>query len=293
MKRVLFLFLMLFLVSCLPLKSRLTPSAGSQGLVVEFVEKAPPESVYESTPIPFVLKLSNVGSADINNGYIAFGVDPYIDLVSNPLSAFSLRGRSQYNPEGETQYLNVMANAKELDPQSQLRSAEVRATACYPYKTRASAAVCIDALMYNPQAKNKVCEVSSVKLPSAQAAPVGVVRVDTNMIPLPNDMLQPEFIIYIENLGSGLIVDALRVADACTGFSLGAVFNTLKVSAKLPNQLLSCDRELKLQQKGENFVRCTGIPIDLRSGTYTTQLTIELDYGYVHSVSKIIKILNK
>lgn len=292
MKKLFFVFLLLFLASCLPMKARLPFSAGSQGLAMEFVEKAPPESVYESTPIPFVLKLSNMGTADINNGYIAFGVDPYIDLVSNPLSVFSLAGRSQYNLEGETQYLNIIANAKVLDPQSQLRSAEVRVTACYPYKTRASVTVCIDALMYNPQVQGKVCDVGSVKL-SAHSAPVGVVRVDTNMIPLPDDMIQPEFIIYIENLGNGLIVDALRVADACTGFNLGTAFNTLKVSARLPNQVLSCDRELKLQKNGGNFVRCTGIPLDLRSGTYPTQLTIELDYGYVHSISKIVKILNK
>ncbi len=294
MKKLMLAFLMLFFLACVPLKPKPADlHAGADAVKVDFVANAPPESVYEQTPIPLVVLLKNDGAYDIINGYLALAVDKYISLVSEPVTAFNLAGRTPYTPQGESQYINFIANAIALDPQSQIHSAEIRATVCYPYKTQATANVCVDTAIYRPNVRDKPCEVKSLKF-SGQGAPVGISRVDTNMIPAQGDMVIPEFIIYIDNLGKGLVVDSGRILDACSGFALGQPFyNIVKVNARLSDMPLSCTRELKLLKKGTNFIRCVGSPLSMRLGTYPSPLMIKVDYGYVQSVSKIIKILNK
>lgn len=294
MKRLLLISLMLFFLACIPLKLKQADlHAGADAVKVDFVANAPPESVYEQTPVPLVVTLKNNGAYDINNGYLALAVDKYISLVSESVTAFNLAGRTQYTPEGESQYINFIANAMALDPHSQIHSAEVRATVCYPYKTRATATVCIDTAVYNPNVRDKPCEIKSLKF-SGQGAPVGISKVDTNMIPAQGDMVIPEFIIYIDNLGKGLVVDSGRVLDACSGFAFGQPFyNLVKVNARLSDMPLSCTREIKLLKKGANFIRCVGSPISMGLGTYPSPLMVEVDYGYVQSLSKIVKILNK
>lgn len=289
------ILLVCLLVACIPLKQR--PSTdlhiGTQGLEMEFIENAPPDSVYEMNTIPLVLSVKNNGASDITNGYIAVGVDKYINLISSPLTFLNLRGRSVYSPEGDARYINLRANAKEIDPQSQIHSAEIRATACYPYQTRATANVCIDTTVYKPQVKNKACEVKPIKLSGGQGAPVGVTRVDTNMIPLEDGMLRPEFIIYLDNLGKGLIIDSGYVREACSAFSYGSsYYNVLRANVRLSDTILSCDQKIKILDKKDNFIKCIGEPLESTRGTYPAPLSIELDYGYMHSISKIIKIIN-
>ncbi len=295
MKRMIIILLVFLLVACIPLKQRPNTDlhTGTQGLVMEFIENAPPDSVYEMNSIPMVLSVKNNGASDIINGYIAVGVDKYISLASPPLTSLNLGGRSVYSPEGNVQYINLRANAKKLDPKSQIHSAEIRATACYPYQTRATANVCIDTAVYQLQAKNKACEVKPIKLSSGQGAPVGITRVDTTMIPLEDGRLRPEFIIYLDNLGKGLIIDSGYVREACSAFSYGSsYYNIVRASVRLSDTILSCDREIQLLDNKDNFIRCIGEPLEPVRGTYPAPLSIELDYGYAHSISKIVKIIN-
>ena len=318
MKKILFLLLIVFLLALagcgyIPTSGSKSQDVdvhiGTYGLIAEFARNAPPQTVFEDGKFAVVLRIRNAGAYDIKNGLIAFGLEkdyvPQIALQDNPAAikdeilTFDIRGKSLIDLKGEENVISLQATAGKLDPQSESKQSTLTATFCYPYKTIASATVCIDTDIANIRPVKKVCQVKDISLSRGQGAPIAVRKIETRMVP-DVEKVKPQFLIYLENTGNGIAVNPKGYMIPCqkSEFKDEDLWNVayLKVFSSQSggeNQLLctpSLENDettgiLRFRDK-KDFIRCTYKDgISANSDAYTSPIRIELEYGYTQTIS--------
>lgn len=313
------LFLVLLLASCNILKGGTSPQAypvrvGTDGLHMAFTSNTPPASVFASLPefesvFPVVIELNNLGATDITNGFLTLGLEnDYMELASweleeLPLEAvgasgktlsFTLQGKSAYAPQGQRELLPFTIRAKELDQQSLHHTSTISLTACYEYETKASTPVCIDPDIYNLKPVEKVCTIEPQQLRGGQGGPVAIVKIETKMIPKDNSIV-PQFILYFENRGNGLVVHKQNIDKACTSLGLKpqewAKLHLDDISFSdfsLQQGQFTCSSDVVPLKEKKGFMRCTLQPglLDTSIDAYETPLIVSFSYGYTFSISK-------
>jgi hypothetical protein len=281
---------------------------GTDGLVMQFEPMAPPSTAFEGDAIPITLKLMNKGAQDIQNGYYTISVEKaYMTLEGQPTESFSVNGRTAYDPRGGELLIRKGAFVGYLDPMTETLSTSMTATACYGYKTTASANVCIDTDLFgqNPQ---KVCSVSDVQFPAnGQGGPVAITRIEPKMKQHPDDpnKIIPQFLVYIANRGNGQCIEPSKTNAACTGASISPEYwNTAVVKVSLLDQQLDCRPKIRPDYTGaeghikfsrdaskEDFIRCElAEGIEKVRGTYTSSLQADIEYGYTTTISSKLQI---
>ncbi|VVB81832.1 Uncharacterised protein [uncultured archaeon] len=158
--------------------------------------------------------------------------------------------------------------------------------ACYPYKTTASVPVCIDPDI-SGLVKNKPCTAKPVALSNGQGGPVGVTKVSSVMAP-EEGRVRPYFEISIQNLGRGTVFAKDAVLLACLG-GPGA-FNLSEVGVRATvqnNELICTPGVVRLDPGKESTAICkfAEAKYGAESGTFSTVLNVELDYGYKEVVA--------
>lgn len=244
--------------------------------------------------------------------------------ISNPYKTkwFSLEGKSIFNYDGGSDILTYKAKAKSAGALSESHEVTVVATSCYEYTTTWNQNVCIDTDVnkMNVFAGSCVSEESSL---SPQGAPLAITQIQPSMLPTGTGYLRPLFKIYISNVGNGQIINKVKKEQACTATGLSSkdynmvflkafVLSSQDISydfngydpktAKELNQgedgdLISCSpNPIILKGDGNDYVTCvlnSGLELDqfsLNQAPYMTQLSIQLDYGYMLSESKTLTI---
>jgi len=293
---------------------------GTQGLEMNFLGKSPPDEVYVGDRFPLTLDFQNKGAYDIDKGVFVIGAES--EYISVPLEykdkpvAFDLLGRTLYDPIGGMDRKTISLTARYLEPQSETHPTTIAVTTCYPYKTEATAQICIDTDIYDKRLAEKVCKSSTLsmgtiqkdgqELPKGQGAPIAITKIEQKMMmhPESDETVIPRFMIYVKNTKSGLPVDINSYDKACeaTGISKKA-WNVVTARVYLSDRSIQLDCTPKLDssstdrtghlklEKSEDFIQCTlpeGIPMNL--GTYTTPLMIDLEYGYTFTISKNVLI---
>tara|TARA_Y100000294_G_scaffold139725_1_gene133307 strand:- start:75 stop:869 length:795 start_codon:yes stop_codon:yes gene_type:complete len=176
----------------------------------------------------------------------------------------------------------------------------ILATACYPYVTKASPAVCVDPSPFDDR-QEKVCRIGSQTL-DTQGAPIAITKIDqeasTNKI---------QFKIAIENVGGGDVLTPEDIFGECDPWGFGTLgrkdFDRVQVkNIRVGGEDLfgkgKCapfadgSNDLIRLFNGEGFVICTLTVSELGGGqsAYTTPLNIELEYNYRSTISKSISI---
>jgi hypothetical protein len=279
---------------------------GSEGLLMQFLENAPPDELYEDSPFKVILKLENKGATDIVKGYLSLGIEKdYMELRSfNFVRTFKLKGKSLQIPKGDQRVEEFSIKTKNLEPQSEVHTSNIIITACYDYTTFFSPSVCVDTDIYKENPVKKTCEVKDISA-SNQGAPVAITLIEEKILPKESNIVIPYFMIKISNVGNGEIIDINKVRAACSSGSFEhASWNHVYVNAFLGNQQLTCKPSkgdiktgyVKIKDN-EGIVRCVleeGISTNFAS--YITTLRINISYGYTFTLSKEIlikKIINK
>jgi hypothetical protein len=299
MKKIIFcLILTLFLTSCGIISQKKEQikipgvHEGTKGVVLSFLPNAPPTELYEDKFFDIMVDIQNKGAADINNGMLVLGLEEQqVSLESAGDARFDLDGKSIYNPEGSREIKEFRAKTKMLLPGIEAYETAITATACYPYKTEATAIVCIDTDLAG-RVKTKPCQTRRISLAGGQGAPIAITSVEPKMMPHEDiEKIQPEFLIKIQNLGAGQAMTREKVYDACSGKPLGSeAWNRLQVRAQLSEQPLRCLPET-VRITEDTTVLCTlEEGISKAQGTYTAPLSIEADYGYLDRAVKKVKI---
>ncbi len=321
--QILNLFIIIFVIGCTSVSSgnqkEINVHVGYEGLSMDFVKNTPPAKVFEKGEFPVYLIIKNSGAfsikdsnANVMNAYVNLGVEKdytsKVTLLENEriqklsginAASFKIDGKSNVNPIGDEQVISFNVVAGKIDPQSEAHPSAVTATLCYPYQTILSSTVCIDSDISNLRPEKKVCQVKDLITSGGQGAPVAVTKIEMSMLPTQSisgqpQKIIPQFLIYVENVGKGLVIRKEAVNDFCTkSEGKHEDLNAVYVSAELSGKQLYCqigDREkvpvhIKLKDK-KDIVRCT-----LREGiesvqsAYLSPLKITLDYGYTQSIS--------
>ncbi|MBW3004209.1 hypothetical protein KY310_00040 [Candidatus Woesearchaeota archaeon] len=305
MKKIIFcLILALFLTSCGIVSQKKEQikipgvHEGTKGVILSFLSNAPPSEIYENKPFEIMVDVQNKGAADIKNGMLVINVEEQqVDLESANDARFDLDGKSVFNPEGSKEIKEFRAKSKFLITGIEAYDTAITATACYPYKTEATALVCIDTDLAG-RVKTKPCKTQKITLSGGQGAPIAISSVEPKMM-LHDDVekVQPEFIIKIQNSGTGQVLVREKVYEACTGKPLGPeAWNRMQVRAKLSDIPLVCKPEIVRLAEDTTVVCTLEEGISKTQGTYTAPLSIEADYGYLDRAVKKInikKILSK
>lgn len=305
---------------------------GVKGLEVNFMDNTPPDEVYVGDQFPVILQMQNKGAYNIEGGVLVINYDRgYIVPVTeeeeenNPYDGsfiinFDLNGKSEFEPQGQEERKFIEFMADRIDPQFSTYEALMTVSVCYPYKTEATATVCIDPDIYGQRQQEKVCTPQTISMgsrkeggqtiPKGQGAPVAITRIDQRMSAHPDDdLVKPVFTIYIENMQDGVTwlsedtTNVCREAAGIQGSSVRDTINTMKVRVFLgdktkeldciPKPAGSSEKSgiIRINDDGEPSIKCEykeGIPKS--RGTYTTPLLVEMDYGYSFVLSKEITI---
>jgi len=289
---------------------------GSDGLIIEFVKDNPPAEVYENGFAPITLDIKNKGAYNIQNGIISIALEKdYITAQQNSFNSvninaryegqehlsLNIKGKTIETPEGEEDQLSFLANIGELEEMSIVHESGIIISSCYRYQTELSDNICIDTDLFGTRTVEKPCKTES-KSYSNQGAPIAIQEVEMAMLPdLDNDIVRPQIIIHISNIGNGEVVadDTNTIIKACSSQALEiSKWNKIRVEARMgANHIFNCDpsseseiAEVTLKERNVK-VRCIiedGIGIE--EGTRAEPLYIKLNYGYTSSISKTIKI---
>ncbi|MBW2976696.1 hypothetical protein KY347_04580 [Candidatus Woesearchaeota archaeon] len=283
---------------------------GTGGLTMEFVKNAPPISVFEYTVFPIALNLKNAGAFDIGDeiegtskkGKLVLGLEKnYMDVaeLGEGKQDFEINGKSIYNLNGDEELITINAKAKSIGAQSETRSVNILATACYPYKTFFGSSVCIDPDVYGMRRGAKACSIADLGFDKGQGAPVAITRIESRMLmEADKNVIKPNFVIYIENRGNGEVISLNKIDDACSQEPLSYEdFNTLIIKASLAGNKLKCNivdgaqqTTIKLRGKKDRVMCTLDDGVDMNLDAYTAPLDIELSYGYTTTISKNIII---
>lgn len=280
MKRILLMVLLLAFVSgCVDTgQSYDQYRKGTQGIVMSFVDSAPPNTVFDKDRFIIGVKAKNMGAESANVNFYLSGYDPDVIAIDRTES-LKLDGKVDvYNPqEGESNMITfeqTSTNLREAD----IYKPTFMVTACYDnYKTVAQAQVCLNG---NPSFNKGVCTVGDVSLGGGQGGPVGVTKVEVAATPR-----RTNFKIHIKNFGSGGPCDKGQAGE------LEYVkVSSVKVHGK---DIKSSCKPLKTQGlrliDGEGVLYCD-MAVDL-DVVYPTPLVVTLVYDYSTSITRSVEII--
>ncbi|MBI2582328.1 hypothetical protein HYV87_04360 [Candidatus Woesearchaeota archaeon] len=271
---LLVILIALFLVSCKPKPGagdspRDTAAAlqqvktGTQGVEIKLLQDSPPSLLYDQNELIALVEVKNRGNYDLKaqECFIQIGgFDPNIISggFSSPRSCAEslgvLEGKNLYNTEGSTNLLEFESTIN-LPAGVPDYSPTLNFLSCYKYHTIANPSVCVDPLFYQVSAEQKTCRLQNL----------GGGRV---LSPFAN----------IQNCGQASLeyrdLDQVGYNVEMTGGG--------KINCK-PN-----DGFVRLVNNQGKIICSFNIP---GAAAFETLLLVDLDYGYIESQQKSIKII--
>lgn len=266
---------------------------GNTGLVMNFFKGTPPKTVHEGETFPVTVELRNKGAYDIQNGDLLINIEQdLLELKEGELKEdLDIEGKSTGNIEGSLDKKTFLLKSKNLGKETETITSNIIVSACYKYRTVFSEDVCIDTDYYNTKGFVKACTAETSTFSSGQGGPISITKVEAKML-AEDDMIIPKFDIYISNYGTGQVIKDDEVDDLCSSKTVDKEdINFVKVSVDLFEESLDCNKETLVLKEGSGFIRCSltnGISKDTPS--YTSLLTVTLDYGYSESISQSVEI---
>ncbi|MBR9676228.1 hypothetical protein GOV05_04420 [Candidatus Woesearchaeota archaeon] len=262
---------------------------GTRGLVMNFVNRAPPAKIYDGEPLEIMVEYTNKGAHDIVNGrmYVSGFDQRYFDIVPDEIT-FDSTGKSIYNPDGLLSNLVTFVDSRvEVPEGADSLVQNIKVSACYNYETIATLSACIDP---NPRSlSEKVCAVAPITLSGGQGGPVSVTRIQEDM-----GQDRVTFKIDFENLGGGMVFDVHKGLTDCHVDLEYVDVDIIDLTVRLSDITLQCEPNNGLGVRminGKGFAYCY-YEGNLGDDAYLTQLRIELRYAYRNSVTKSVEIVN-
>ena len=274
---------------------------GTQGVETTIRSGSLPDLIYDQNELVALVEVNNKG-ASINgvNDLQAqqcfvqiTGFDPNIitGTFNTPRSCAEgigkLEGKNVYNTEGSSNVIEFNSNVN-LPLGVTDYNPTLNFLTCYNYRTIANPSVCVDPLFYQITSEQKTCKPHDVSMGS-QGAPVGVTYVGVDMV---GD--RAIFEINVRNLGSGRVLSPYANLQNCGQSSLE--YNDLDRVAYNVQMTgggkINCkpqDGFVRLTNGGGKIICTFSIP---GTSAFETPLSIDLDYSYVQSMQKSIRIVH-
>jgi hypothetical protein len=254
--------------------------SGTRGLVMEFVEDATPDSIFQSNGLVLLMELWNKGAYPVDGRLYLSGYDKNLMTMDQTRVPVSLEGKSRFNLEGGYSTVSFASTSISLPEGSDTYTPNFVVTGCYDYQTVATPIVCIDP---NPQKTTQAqsCTPRSVSLGGGQGAPIAVTNVDVEALPE-----KTRFKITVQNVGNGDVVNANKCPYDLSYLDLNSIQYDISLS-NIPSAQCQPKSPIRLIN-GEATIYCI---FDVEGkDAYQAPLSIKLDYGYMTTTQKEVNI---
>ena len=174
---------------------------GMSELDVSFLDNAPPERIYPTTPFKIIVTLDNQAAYDVTAGTVHIvGLDEHFFRVDQQEQFFDLiEGRSALAPSGGKQFLEFDAAAGELFQNAEEYVNTFFVKVRYNSKMDFQDTICINPNLY--AVYDAGCKVEDSKGYSGQGAPLAVQELEEIMSPGGSVELR----LHVRNEGQGKI----------------------------------------------------------------------------------------
>jgi hypothetical protein len=273
---------------------------GTDGLVMSFVQDAPPAEYPQQVPFDVIINVENKGestvSADAAKFYIVLGgISTTAYGIDNPLQPLEeLQGKQLIQktttPGGVTQ-ATFSSDGSPSFPGSQPQ--KITATLCYPYITQVQGTVCITpSLARQTVGGAQLCTVTGSKTVYSSGAPVKITSLSESATSSAGKITGFRFTMFVKDEGPG----TAYLGTTCPP-TLGDANRVKVISAKLINldKDLDCGKaatDAGVLITGDNggVITCTveGLSSQDISGEFEDVLVMQLSYGYTQSITKSI-----
>jgi len=282
---------------------------GKNGLIMSFIEGAPPEEIFDDEQSPFgiMVKLENVGEDDVEqaDGYVEiiginakdFGKQSQADLRTNLPEDIE---RAKKTFEGKVldggQVIVEFTDLNYKPDTAGNKEARIRANLCYDYKTRATSLICVKNNLLKPANTKEICEVSSERQIHNSGGPIQITKL--TQAPMGNDKMQLTLEIGHEGEANDMFyTKGTECDDTPVNIDRFKVF--VKVTSDIDGAKAVCsaltggsdDSEgyLTLHNKEARRIVCT-IDVSSVDSIYEDSFDAELEYRYSQFIEKPILI---
>lgn len=295
---VFFIMLIIFVGACKQNKQKEGGAfvGGSKGVEISFLSNSPPAEFNSDDSVPVSVLLKNLGENEIGISEAqvkVFGVHtPSFGLGDNFVSnQRKIVGVSEFSREGgevEVSLGNINYNAEI----NNFESVALKAKVCYPYTTKLQVNACITSRQIEDGKGEKACTYTGEKIAtgSVSGGPIQVTSF-SEKLRASDEIL---FDIVIENKGAGRVY---RADSSCSEIEdpnradnlldvVNVRFNTADVECAFLGET-SNSGEVRLTEAKKTLTCKKTVS---GSSSYKQTLQIDLDYMYVDSTTKEIKI---
>jgi hypothetical protein len=265
---------------------------GSEALELQLINGGV-EDFFEGDDMVILVEYFNRGTSDITDGeFFVSGYDlKYLTLTLDP-KFINIPGKDEFDPQGkQSQILTIKSSPLRLPKNTEEFMQTVKLTACYTYRTLATAEVCIDPDPKSRRVQDKICTMTPVS-PGGQGAPIVVTYVEP--LVSRNDLrLNIEF----SNQGNGIVFDR-TISNAKCFADLDRYSDADKVDVlrvEYSGNRLNCQPSNPIRLvdgKGKVTCECKGCIHDYMDA-YETLVTMEFAYGYRNEILKKVRILSE
>tara|TARA_Y100000310_G_C20641550_1_gene794224 strand:- start:148 stop:1122 length:975 start_codon:yes stop_codon:yes gene_type:complete len=270
---------------------------GTQGVEIRLSPSYPPPLIYDQNELLALVEINNRGNYDLQaqDCFVQItGFDPNIitggfNIPRSCAEGFGvLEGKNVYNLQGSTNQLEFNSPHVILPQRVFEYNPLLNFITCYNYQTTAAVPVCVDPLFYQVTSEQKSCTPHNVGAAGGQGGPVGVSSIGVNMMGG-----KAMFEINIANLGSGQVLSPYSPLQNCGQASIEySDLDKVRYDVKLSGgSLINCkprDHFVRLNNGNGKIVCSFNIP---GASAYETPLIVDLDYNYVQSYTRPVKIV--
>lgn len=303
---VLLILVCILIISCKGKGAGTTPTdtaaaakmvqSGTQGVEISVMPNQPPALVYDQNELVAMVEVKNKGNHDLLPQDCFVQVSGFDQNIIRGMQAIhscaetqdQLDGKSLYNTEGGYNLLEFRAPNVELPAAVFEYNPTLNFVTCYNYHTVASPQVCVDPQMLKISPQQKSCIPRSVGTGGGQGGPVGISNVGVNMVGR-----KAIFDITVVNLAGGRVLSPYSDLRSCTESSFQYTdLDTVAYNVNLQGgSLLDCQPRSKLVKLVGNTGKIV-CKFEIGGGqAFETPLSVELDYNYVQSMSRSLKII--
>ena len=247
---------------------------GTEGLQINLLKGLPPPSILEKSEFEIGIELTNKGSGDIDVGQILIvGLDPKYTAIDKTYAFFSLPGKSFDYPEGGYELVTFRARNVWFPLGRKQLDIPFTIIADYDYETKGSAEVCINPDIYGFVKTEEIgCETKDVSVSGGQGAPLAMTLIEPGISIYPESQsLRVRFGIYIENKGSGEVLEEIDINRAALG-----------------SKRMRCS-DLRKENDRKWFTSCT-ITLQQTPVAFISPLSISFSYTYREKIDKKVTI---
>ncbi len=271
---------------------------GTQGVELTLLGDYPPALIYDQNELVAIIEVNNRGNHDLEPEDCFVQISGFDSNIitgnfNQPRSCADglggpLEGKNVYNVQGSSNQVEFRSS-NILLPQNVFEyNPTLNFLSCYNYHTIANPSVCVDPLFYQITSQQKSCLPLDVSMAGGQGAPVGVNYVGVDMAGS-----KAVFEISVRNFGTGRVLSPNADIRSCGQASLeytdlDKVEYTVQMSG---GNLIDCkprDGIVRLNNNLGKIVCQFDIP---GASAFDTPLMIDLDYSYIQSFTKPLKIV--